>query len=480
MSKPMNVVLAVSDTLRRDFLSFHGNDWIRTPNLEGLAAESTVFDNFYVGNFPSLEVRMDLITGRHTIAYYDWSPLPPGEVVISEILGEAGYTTMLICDHPALFIDGNNFGRGYAGNVWVRGQSIDRWKTAPKNPPLPCAPDKILRGPEYLKPYLRNVAGRRHEEDYSAARVGIEAGRWLEENLDNQPFFLHLEFFDPHEPFDPPRHYVDSYDPGYAGDDVMMPRYEPWADFMTERELEHTRALYAGEVTMVDTWFGHVLDRLAELGLAENTVVIFLSDHGYYLGEHGWIGKSRFKGDSGHRLPLYEEIVHIPLVVRVPGATPARADPLVQVADIAPTILDLCGVKPAPTHQGQSFRRILEGDMAPLREFALSGTGVHQRGRYRPATITTTEWSLIHTGKLLTTDEPAFSRKVDNVARYEVPPDPVPGPELFHLPTDPGQQINRIESDEGIAQELVDRYVAFLRGLDVSDDALELRKTLKL
>ncbi len=197
------------------------------------------------------------------------------------------------------------------------------------------------------------------------------------------------------------------------------------------------------------------------------------------MGERGWIGKSRFKGDSGHRLPLYEEIVHIPLVVRVPGATPSRVDPLVQVADIAPTILELCGEKAAPTHQGRSFRRVLEGDTTPLREFALSGTGVHQGGRYRPATITTTEWSLIHTGKVLAPDEPVFSRKVDNVARYEVPPDPVPGPELFHLPTDPGQQINRIESDEVIAQELVDPYVAFLRDLGASDDALELRKTLK-
>lgn len=133
----------------------------------------------------------------------------------------------------------------------------------------------------------------------------------------SQPFFLYIDFFDPHEPWDPPRRYIDLYDAGYSGEEVTYPLYGP-CDYLTKDELEHCRAMYAGEATLVDNWIGRVLEKVDSLGLYEDTAIIFTSDHGFYLGEHGLIGKSIIIGDFYGSAPMYEEVAHIPLFIRLP------------------------------------------------------------------------------------------------------------------------------------------------------------------
>jgi len=115
----------------------------------------------------------------------------------------------------------------------------------------------------------------------------------------------YLDVFSVHEPWDPPRWYVERYDPGYDR-----------AGYMAEAELRHTRALYAG--TMLDKWLGWLFEKLDDLGIWEETAVIFTSDHGFYLGEHGLVGKHTvLEPEKGW--PLYGEVAHIPLMVKVPG-----------------------------------------------------------------------------------------------------------------------------------------------------------------
>ncbi len=273
----MNFVVIVSDTFRRDHLGCYGNDWIHTPNLDRLASESLVFDQARTASFPTVPNRRDVLTGRFTFTYCDWAPLPPDEVVIAEVMGEAGYTTMMILDTPHIVAHGYNFSRGFQGWEWIRGQEHDEWRTSPKDPELPCAPEKLRRPDTTVKQYLRNVSDRTSEEDYFVARTMRSAMRWLEENRDSKPFFLYVDTFDPHEPWDPPRWYVDLYDPGYEVEEVIYPNYAP-CDYLSEAELKHARALYAGEVSLVDTWVGRLLDRVDELGLRDDTVVIFTTD----------------------------------------------------------------------------------------------------------------------------------------------------------------------------------------------------------
>jgi arylsulfatase A-like enzyme len=474
----MNFILIVSDTMRRDHLGCYGNPWIHTPNLDRLAAESVVFDRAYTASFPTVPNRRDLFTGRFTFTYSDWAPLPPEEVVLAEVIKQAGYVTMLIADTPHFLAHGYNFSRGFDGWEWIRGQEHDLWQTAPRNPRLPCAPEK-LRRPETVRQYLRNVHKRRQEADYFVARTMSLAMEWLEENWEEGPFLLYVDTFDPHEPWDPPRWYVDLYDPGYRGEEVIYPQYAP-CDFLSGAELKHVRALYAGEVTLVDAWVGKLLDRIEQLGLRDHTAVIFTTDHGFYHGEHGLIGKSIIADQYSTTVPLYEEVARIPLLVRLPGQEPGRRQALAQPPDLMPTILDLAGAAIPATVQGQSLGPVLRGERDELRPIALSSPSIIYGPRSRRfTTITDGEWSLIYPGARLDLSEAASSPIVDSIRRIEKAVYPgAGGPELYHLPTDPGQRANLFSQRREVAEKLHAQHLQMLEALGTAEEHLANRREL--
>ena len=118
----MNVIFIISDTFRRDHLGCYGNKWISTPNLDKLAGESVIFDQAHTASFPTVPNRMDLMTGCFTFVQYEWQPLPKNQVVLPDVLGKAGYVSMLIADTPHTLEDGYSFDRGFSGWKWIRGQ----------------------------------------------------------------------------------------------------------------------------------------------------------------------------------------------------------------------------------------------------------------------------------------------------------------------------------------------------------------------
>ena len=130
--------------------------------------------------------------------------------------------------------------------------------------PLPCPPEKLGQV-ERVAQYVRNASLRRSEADYFAPQVFTQAVRWLEQHHAGGPFFMHLDVFDPHEPWDPPQHYVDRYDPDYDGPAIINPITGD-SNRYSAAELRHIRALYAGEVTMVDRWLGWLLNAVDSLG----------------------------------------------------------------------------------------------------------------------------------------------------------------------------------------------------------------------
>ena len=198
---------------------------------------------------------------------------------------------MIIADTYHLFRDCHNFDRGFDGWWWIRGQEHDRYMTNPTD-------DPEERQRIFDPQYLQNISLRRFEEDYFVAQTMRSAIKWLELNYNkHEKFFLHIDTFDPHEPWDPPVWYANMYDPEWKGGDVPGVAYvrgvkRPAASELTEEQLKHLRALYAGEVTLVDRWVGMLLQKIEDLGLLENTAVIFTSDHGTYLGEHNYVGKN--------------------------------------------------------------------------------------------------------------------------------------------------------------------------------------------
>jgi arylsulfatase A-like enzyme len=186
--------------------------------------------------------------------------------------------------------------------------------------------------------YARNTAYRQEEDDYFTAQVFRSTISWLDRNKNLKDFFLMIDAFDPHEPFDPPEEYARLYNPDYTGDSVVWPKYGN-TDGLSEAELAQIHALYCGEITFIDKWFGKMMDKLQETGLLDNTMVIVTSDHGFLFGEHDWIGK--------HSKTLYNHIAHTPLVIYHPDAKAKRVQDLVQMADLYPTILQAMDV-PAP------------------------------------------------------------------------------------------------------------------------------------
>jgi len=500
----MNVILIISDTYRWDNLGCYGGTEVHTPNLDRLAKESYVFENAYLTSFPTVPNRHDIMTGKATYTYAGWQPLPADAITLQEVLGSVGISTALVADTPHLIGRGFNYQRGFDAFEWVRGQENDHYRSYPRQVTLPCSREK-LRMPDYtMVHYVRNTSNRRSEADYFVARTMAQAGDWLEENAREGPFFLWVDTFDPHEPWDPPQHYVDLYDPGYEGEEVIYPRYDFWQKFLTPEELNHCRALYAGEATMVDRWVGRLLDQIDTLGLRDDTAVIFTSDHGFLFGEHGVIGKSIITEKGFEAVHLYQEIARVPLLVRLPGGAGQRVQALVQSHDLMPTILELCGVimtesvagkanvqvlqcgmykeqewqfDPSTLH-GSSLVPLMHGEEGQGRDLAVCSAGltVPSPAFAKCAVVTQDGWCLFYAGE----PGPAESDVRLGKAKICTPEDAVVpfGPELYYLPDDPGQENNLIDDKRDVAEAIHARYVAYLESIGTKEQVLNYRRRL--
>jgi len=448
----MNILVIVADTFRYDHVGFNGNSAIKTPNLDALAADSVAFDRSYAASFPTMPNRADLFTGKWTFTYLGWAPLRQDETVLAQALTANGYKTMAVVDTPFFARNGFGYDRGFSDFIWIRGQG---WADT-----------------------LEDVNhDRRYEEDYCAPKTMRAAARWLERHHKESPFFLYVDTWDPHEYWDPPHWYVDLYHNGFDGRNVR-PCYGPWKEEgISPEDLEIAHACYCGEVTMVDTWVGFLLDRLETLGLAEETAVLFTSDHGFYFGEHGQFGKCVLDlgprpphpGLRWYRSPLYEEICHTPLFMRVPGIAPRRTDALVSPVDLMPTVLELSDVEIPETVRGQSLAPVLHGDDGAGRDFVVTspplgnpGAGTEavdavsrQLSEFTPSTITSPTHALI----------------------YSVEGEPA---ELYDLKRDLGQQDNIIDDAREIAIDLHTRLVSLLESVGTEERLLAPRRRLTI
>ena len=143
-----NVILIITDSMRRDALSPYGSDWIRTPHLDRFSRQAVLFENAFLSSFPTVPCRNDILTGRYTFTYKDWSPLDPDAITLQETLGKAGILTSLIADTPHPFTPGYNYQRDFDAWQVNRGQEADAFRSAPRTVKLPCNPGKLRGGGE--------------------------------------------------------------------------------------------------------------------------------------------------------------------------------------------------------------------------------------------------------------------------------------------------------------------------------------------
>jgi arylsulfatase A-like enzyme len=504
----MNIVLVVSDTFRYDNLSCYGPTQVKTPRLDQFAQEAFVFDNAYLGSYPTVPYRLDVMNGRFSFIDTAWCPLPPETVTLQQILSASGLTSMMIVDNPHLLESGFNYSRGFDGWEWIRGQETDFWKTAPKELELPKEPHKFRSMHATMEKILRNSAWWQCEEDRYAPRTIKAACEWLDDNQDQDQFYLYIDLFDPHEPWDAPQKYIDMYDPSYEGEHIIYPQYNFWREFLTEEELDHIRALYMAESTMVDHWFGVLLDKIEELGLTEDTAVIFVSDHGYLFGEHDILGKSLLPDDGRfiEFIPLYDEIRRTPLLIRLPDQSGGQhISALAQGPDLMPTMLEMagliateamggqaktqalqCGVfytetwefNPENIH-GTSLMPLMRGETDRLRDIAVCSASLIHHTPYvaRSAIVTEDGWCLHYAGKYekVQTDITSHIQQIigPESARTSV------APELYYLPDDPREMNNVFDANESLAREIHERHVRWLEEAGTPDEHLAGRRHLR-
>ncbi len=448
MDKP-NLVVICCDTFRADLVGPGQRlSFVATPNLDQLMRESVVFDSAFGEAQPTLQMRLAFFTGNRTFPYRKrvphrglfavtpgWHPIPHQETTLAEKLFEAGYVTGFVTDVFHMFKPCGNFHRGFLVWDFIRGQEADpiRRGDLAAVDLTPHVPDDLepTRLHTTLRNYLINVRDRRREEEYFTPQVFRSAARFVEDNYLHGPFFLWVDSFAPHEFWDPPMHFADRYFADPSAKQFVLPQMANYRDqaTVTAADIERTKALYYGYVTFVDKWIGMLLDKLDELRLWDDTIVVFTSDHGTEVDDNGAFGKN----EHGPR----EYCARIPLMIRLPGAERAgtHVQPYVLSHDLHATLLDLVGVDYPEPIEGRSLWPLVTGELDDLH----GDTIITSWSSGNRACVRDRQWALI-------------------VGLSS----PQPQPELFHSAVDPDEGDNAAEQFPDVVADRIARLEDFL------------------
>ncbi len=350
----MRAIFVLFDTLNRHYLEPYGGTVMETPNFRRLADRSVRFDNHYVGSLPCMPARRDLQTGRLNFLHRSWGPLEPFDVAMTEVMKKAGIYSHMITDHyHYLEVGGAGYLNAFSSFEMMRGQEGDRWK-AELNPPLDdwraaYHPAQFSDKPGDMRYHnMVNRAERKGERDFSSVQCFDNGCEFLDRNHTADNWFLQIETFDPHEPFDAPTRLKEKFASGWDGPVRDWPPYARVTE--EEAEADEMRANYKALLAHCDEQLGRLLDKMDALGMWEDTMLIVSTDHGYLTGEHGWWAKNR--------MPAYQEIAHIPLFIH----HPAHADRdgtahagLFQTPDLMPTLLEAFGCEVPGAVRGRSL-----------------------------------------------------------------------------------------------------------------------------
>ncbi|MBT3270051.1 sulfatase-like hydrolase/transferase [Candidatus Poribacteria bacterium] len=364
MSDRANILFLMPDQLRHDFLGCYGASFARTPNIDALAANGVRYDRAYSPSPVCVPARASLLTGMDALktgVADNGSWLRPdlvdcGVRTWPDILGEAGYYTAAV---GKMHFYPWNSSLGFAYRVAAEDK---RWLEV-RDDYWHFLHERGLRkyhGNEH-DGYQENrgaIVSKLPWDAYWDRYVGQEACRFIRNHGRDGPWAMMVGFPGPHCPYDPCPEFLDAFDPADMPDSVpeapdQPPAFRdanvrgnraPWngvdyAEF-TEAHKKKIRAHYSAMVAQIDHEVGEIVHALRDAGQLDNTLIIFASDHGDYLGDHGLIGKGTF----------YESSTHVPMIVRPPaGGEPGSSDALVELTDVTATILSAAGCE-TPGH----------------------------------------------------------------------------------------------------------------------------------
>lgn len=388
MTRP-NILILCTDQQRFDALRCAGNEHIHTPNIDRLAQQGTLFERCYVQNPVCAPSRATLMTGRYPHNHGLWANgvgLPAGNTLFSKVLADSGYDCGLVGKFHLASCFGVRTERRHDDGFRVWRWAVDPYPRSSQN--------EYHRWLRVVRPDLWDAAttpgsgltfDTMPTEFHYSRWIGNETIEFLETGRElDKPFLFIANFFDPHHEFGAPQEYLDRYEPADLPAPVTRDRElddkpavlreasrrsyaghaRGFAEYTAE-EVQQVRQAYYAMVTLVDDEVGRILTALDNTGQADDTIVVFTSDHGEMLGDH----QLMLKGPM-----MFECAVRVPLIVRWPGALPSGQcrDELVQWVDLAPTLLEAAGAPPLEHAQGASLLPLLRGEQVAWRDWALS------------------------------------------------------------------------------------------------------------
>jgi len=373
MAERNNIVLILTDQLRADILSCYGGNICKTPAIDRFASESVVFERAYTPLAVCSPARASIMTGQY----------PHNHGVVSN--GDKLFPGVLQ-DNPRLLsrrLEALGYDRWYNGKWHMGGEDPSHvpQKFGFPGMQLPGHGNGGYRYPEYQQ-YLRDKGLKLEfsegpvkfgwhyygtlsgpEESEVSALLADDAIRYLESRDSENPFFLWVNFWGPHAPYNTTQEYLDLYkeveippwenfcDDGSRKPKVHGLKIPPASDREGWRFWEPAVRHYYAFMSLIDCQIGRILDTIERLGYKENTTVIFAADHGESIGAHGCQDKGHF---------MYEETYRIPLMIRLPEQAPRKDDSLVSLVDLCPTILAFAGDRePETGRDGLSLRPYL-------------------------------------------------------------------------------------------------------------------------
>lgn len=395
-----NILLISIDSLRADHLKCYGYDRATSPTLDEIAAEGVRFERLVAESSWTLPTHMTMMTGLSSVVHgvsRDSNLLPPSRTTLAEALRAHGYRTRGLWSgtylHP-IFGFGQGFEEGdYEG---VIGDLVfDRPKLDPQDP----------RFAEKRFEDMKTATSAVTTPTIVAKAIEFLEGR---PSTEAAPFFLFLHLFDVHFDYNPPEACWREFDPDYDGtlDTANFPFNPAIHAGMDPRELRHVIARYDGEILFVNRQLKRLFIALERLGLKDDTIVVITGDHGDEFFEHG---------DKGHQKTLFDEVLLVPWIVRLPGGVGAGRVIREQARhlDIMPTILGLVGLASPPEVMGEDLSKVIRGERAPRDLSAVS--------RLETPRLPTTTSLRTPAWKLITR---AGGDPADRVSLYDLKEDP--------------------------------------------------------
>lgn len=387
-----NILLIVTDEQRHDHLSALGHAFLKTPNMDRLYNEGFIFGNAFCNSPLCVPSRINMMTGQYNMKHgghgFDehLHYVAADQPTLVSVLKQAGYRTGLA-------------GKNHTFKAEARDKWFDDWQEYNHHGKQAGNVTKSdLKVRDYLndepRPKHRGAFGGKanvmleglipgpmpfDEKECPSWRVGEDACNFIEQDSE-QPFFLQVSFPDPHWPNVAPEPYYSMVDPDALDDLESWPinleshtfklfvqsQVNDYAGY-SEAERKRILATYYGQIMAIDTATGQILEALERSGQAEDTIIVFTADHGNFGGRYGLVGKCGVFCDA---------LLRVPFSIKVPGVKVGASDAMINLIDLAPTLLDACGIDPLPEAQGRSFLPLLHGETETHRDCTFAEVGL--------------------------------------------------------------------------------------------------------